>query len=207
APALAAKGGLVRIDVSTAPEGPKHFLVLNPAVVDESTGVRRDYLKVSRAVTHRIASQGISTLVFCRTRKSVELMTRYLREDAAKVDRDRFGVSQGPVDPAAFARARTQIRGYRGVYLPEHRREVERALRSGEATVVASTHALELGMDIGGLDAVVLAGYPGTRAATFQRMGRAGRRAAPSLQVLVLSSKPLDQFVAADPDFLFGQPP
>jgi DEAD/DEAH box helicase domain-containing protein len=80
------------------------------------------------------------------------------------------------VDEAAWARAKKRSAGYRGGYLPEHRREVEQALQRGEAQVVATTHALELGVDIGGLDAVVLAGYPGTRAATVQRSGRAGRR-------------------------------
>src|SRR5690606_22398353 len=86
-------------------------------------------------------------------------------------------------------------------------REIEAALRRGEAKIVASTNALELGMDIGGLDAVVLAGYPGTRAATWQRAGRAGRRQEPALTIMVLSSRPLDQFVAAAPEFLFGEPP
>jgi DEAD/DEAH box helicase domain-containing protein len=204
---LISRTDVALIDRSTAPTGDKTFVVLNPAVVDETTGVRRSYLKVARGVTARVAESGVATLAFCRTRKAVELLTRYLREDVAKVDTDRFGVAQGPVDEQALSRAHKAIRGYRGGYLPEHRREVERALRSGEARVVASTNALELGMDVGGLDAVVLAGYPGTRAATFQRAGRAGRRGTPSLSVLILSSKPIDQFVANDPEFLFGRPP
>ncbi|HVH99658.1 MAG TPA: DEAD/DEAH box helicase [Enhygromyxa sp.] len=238
------------IDESTAPVGPRTFVVLNPAVVDPLTGVRRDYLKCVRAVLARLRSANVTTLAFCRTRKAVELLTRYLREDEvgvaehgrsplaipesreptrepvnpravgpwarmqagsasshARMQHRREPDLSGPVDLAAADRAQRSIRGYRGGYLPEHRREIEAAMRRGEAKIVASTNALELGMDIGGLDAVVLAGYPGTRAATWQRSGRAGRRQTPSLTILVLSSRPLDQFVAAAPEFLFGEPP
>lgn len=248
AESLCARQDFEVIDQSSAPVGPRTFVVLNPAVVDPLTGVRRDYLKCTRAVLGRLRAADLTTLAFCRTRKAVELLTRYLREDECNVhERGRsplepdFDPSSaatrlrpvgskpvgpwarmqqqpakqfrrppehaGPVDPGAVARARRTIRGYRGGYLPEHRREIEAALREGEAKVVASTNALELGMDIGGLDAVVLAGYPGTRAATWQRSGRAGRRQEPSLTVMVLTSRPLDQFVAAAPEFLFGEPP
>lgn len=226
------------IDEDTAPRGARRFVVLNPAVVDPVTGVRRDYLKVTRHVTGAFRRAGVRTLAFCRTRKSVELLTRYLREDETAegggqarshaVGRTGLGVGHGSngsdarveseargtdgprvgeVHLHARARAERAIRGYRGGYLPEHCREVERALREGEARVVATTNALELGMDIGGLDGVVLVGYPGTRAATWQRSGRAGRSRAPSLTALVLSSQPLDQCVAATPEFLFGEPP
>jgi DEAD/DEAH box helicase domain-containing protein len=202
------------IDENTAPAGSRTFLILNPAVVDPATGVRRDYLKVTRRVASILREESVPTLAFCRTRKAVELLTRYLREDecrsgSALGERDEGGHPREarPADPADIARARRRIRGYRGGYLPGHRREIEEALRSGEAKIVASTNALELGMDIGGLDAVVLAGYPGTRAATVQRSGRAGRRGSPALTVLVLSSAPLDQFIAAAPGFLMDEPP
>ena len=191
------------IDRDTAPAGPRTFIVLNPSVVDPLTGVRRDYLKVTRAATGAFRRAQVATLAFCRTRKGVELLTRYLREDEAGIEP---GQATG-IDPVALARAEKRIRGYRGGYLPAHRREVEQALHSGEAQVVATTHALELGMDIGGLDAVVLAGYPGTRAATMQRSGRAGRRRGAALTAMVLSSDPLDQCIAADPGFLFDEPP
>ncbi|HEY8377532.1 MAG TPA: DEAD/DEAH box helicase [Nannocystis sp.] len=206
AAAVAGRSEFTLIDGDGSPAGPRTFVILNPAVVDPATGVRRDYLKVTRAVTSVFREAGVATLAFCRTRKAVELLTRYLREDEA-------GVTPGEpvgVDAAAQARAeaaKKKIRGYRGGYLPERRREVEQALHDGEAQVVATTHALELGMDIGGLDAVVLAGYPGTRAATLQRAGRAGRRLSPSLTALVLSSDPLDQFIANTPGFLFDEPP
>ncbi len=191
------------IDRDAAPAGPRTFIVLNPAVVDPLTGVRRDYLKVARAATGAFRRAHVATLAFCRTRKAVELLTRYLREDEAGI---KPGQATG-IDPVAVARAEKRIRGYRGGYLPAHRREVEQALHSGEAQVVATTNALELGMDIGGLDAVVLAGYPGTRAATLQRSGRAGRRQSAALTAMVLSSDPLDQCIAADPGFLFDEPP
>ncbi|PRQ07814.1 putative ATP-dependent helicase Lhr [Enhygromyxa salina] len=253
ASSLCAREDFEVIDQSSAPVGPRTFVVLNPAVVDPLTGVRRDYLKCTRAVLGRLRAADLTTLAFCRTRKSVELLTRYLREDECGVHEQGRSPMQpasaaappsapvgfkpqgktasgpwarlqqqasgskaqfrrppelaGPVDQGAVDRARRTIRGYRGGYLPEHRREIEAALREGEAKVVTSTNALELGMDIGGLDAVVLAGYPGTRAATWQRSGRAGRRQDPSLTIMVLSSRPLDQFVSAAPEFLFGEPP
>jgi DEAD/DEAH box helicase domain-containing protein len=246
---LCARDNFEVIEHSDAPVGPRTFVVMNPGVVDPLTGVRRDYLKCTRVVLGRLRAADVTTLAFCRTRKAVELLTRYLREDEVGVreggrspmtragdaapsessspsravgpwarmqgsgrgeGRNEFrreAEFAGPIDPGAVDRASRSIRGYRGGYLPEHRREIEAALRRGEAKIVASTNALELGMDIGGLDAVVLAGYPGTRAATWQRAGRAGRRQEPALTVMILSSRPLDQFVAAAPDFLFAEPP
>ncbi|MEM7157380.1 MAG: helicase-related protein [Myxococcota bacterium] len=196
---------MVVVDRDTSPCGPRRFLVVNPKVVDATTGVRRDYIKVSREITTTLRRAEVSTLAFCRTRRAVELLTRYLRDDEAREVSGRRAGAHGGDGPTALRTARTAIRGYRGGYLPERRREIERALREGEARVVASTNALELGVDIGGMDAVVLAGYPGTRAATWQRAGRAGRRGQPSLAVMVLSSSPLDQFVGASPDFLFDR--
>ncbi|MCX4241066.1 DEAD/DEAH box helicase [Paraliomyxa miuraensis] len=195
------RGGVEVIDHDASPAGPRTFFVLNPRVVDDVTGVRRDYIKVTREITSILRRARVATLAFCRTRRAVELLTRYLRDDEAS---DRAGRGPGLASQAAAA-ADTAIRGYRGGYLPDRRREIEKALREGEARVVASTNALELGVDIGGMDAVVLAGYPGTRAASWQRVGRAGRRGQPSLAVLVLSSSPLDQFVAASPEFLLDR--
>jgi len=201
------------IDESCAPVGPRTFVILNPKVVDPLTGVRRDFLKVTRKVSSLLAKARVPTLAFCRTRKAVELLTRYLREDEAGLEPGAVYEDGGaPMQPRPLhagreAAAQSRVRGYRGGYLPEHRREIEAALRSGEAQIVVSTNALELGMDIGGLDAVVLAGYPGTRAATIQRSGRAGRRTEPALTIMVLSSAPLDQFIAADPGFLLDASP
>jgi DEAD/DEAH box helicase domain-containing protein len=200
--ALCSRPDVEEISANTAPAGPRTVLVVNPRVVDETTGVRRDYLKVTRGVASELQRAGVQTLAFCRTRKAVELLTRYLRDDARR-ERAAVGCdtsSEPPIEHQA-------IRGYRGGYLPDRRREVERALREGRAQIVATTNALELGIDIGGVDAVLISGYPGTRAATMQRIGRAGRRGRPSLAVLCLSSTPLDQCLATDVEVLFGQPP
>ena len=97
--------------------------------------------------------------------------------------------------------------GYRGGYLPNERRQIERGLRDGRIRGVVSTNALELGIDIGSLDVAVLAGYPGTIASTWQRMGRAGRRSGMSVAVLVASSTPLDQFIVCHPEYFLSQPP
>jgi len=98
------------------------------------------------------------------------------------------------------------VRGYRGGYLPKERREIEHKLREARSAVVA-TNALELGIDVGSLDAVVMAGYPGTIASTWQRSGRAGRRQSASLAVLVASSAPLDHTSSRHPEYFFERPP
>jgi DEAD/DEAH box helicase domain-containing protein len=184
---------------SGAPTGARHVVVYNPPVVDRALGLRQNYLEAACTLTRDIVRQGLSTLVFCRSRLAVEVLVRYLR-DALDVDPAGDLVTPGH-DPANVLR----VRGYRGGYLPDRRRGVEQALREGAPDVVVATSALELGIDIGALDAVVIAGWPGSRAAVWQRSGRAGRRLAPSLTALVASSEPVDQFVAEEPDYLFGQ--
>jgi DEAD/DEAH box helicase domain-containing protein len=179
-------GDVELIDESGAPAGPRLFLVYNPPVVDSALGLRASYLKAAERLARDLIEAGVATLVFTRSRRAVEILVRYLH--------DHTGDEQG-------------IRGYRGGYLPDRRREVEGLLKTGAAGAVVATSALELGVDIGGLDAVILAGWPGSRAAAWQRAGRAGRRGLPSLVVLVTCSEPLDQYVAADPEFLFGAPP
>lgn len=171
---------------SGAPSGRRLFLLYNPPVIDSALGLRASYLKAAERLARDLIDAHVATLVFTRSRRAVEILVRYLHDDT--------GDEQG-------------IRGYRGGYLPDRRREVEGLLKRGEACAVVSTSALELGVDIGGLDAVIVAGWPGSRAATWQRAGRAGRRGLPSLVVLVACSEPLDQYVAADPEYLFGAPP
>jgi DEAD/DEAH box helicase domain-containing protein len=180
-------GQLRLIDETGAPAGPRTFLVYNPPVIDRALGLRGSYLHAAKRVTQDLMAAGISPLVFTRSRRAVELLVRYLRDE---LDGDG-----------------SDVRGYRGGYLPDRRREVEALLRQGEARAVVTTSALELGIDIGSLDAVVLAGWPGSRAAAWQRAGRAGRRGLPSLVVLVACSEPIDQYVCADPEYLFGASP
>jgi DEAD/DEAH box helicase domain-containing protein len=183
------------ITESGAPRGERHFVVYNPPLVDPAVGLRESYLGAACLLARDLARSGLGTLVFGRSRLAVEILLRQLRE-----------VLPGPPDEPR-ERGEERIRAYRGGYLPERRRSVERALRAGETDLVVATSALELGIDIGSLDAVVVAGWPGSRAATWQRAGRAGRRLAPSLAVLVASSEPVDQYVASDPEYLFGRAP
>jgi DEAD/DEAH box helicase domain-containing protein len=177
------------IDSNGAPSGEKYIVFYNPPVVNRQLGIRRSYLHEARRIALTI-ERGQQTLVFANSRLATEVLVKYLK-DACR---------RGPL-------AEETVRGYRGGYLPRERRQIERKLRDGEIRAVVATNALELGIDIGSLDSVVLAGYPGTIASTWQRVGRAGRRLSPSLAVLVASSSPLDQYVVEHPDYFFGSPP
>jgi DEAD/DEAH box helicase domain-containing protein len=172
------------VDESGAPRSPREVYVYNPPIVNEELGIRASTLKQSVALAADLVRAHVSTIVFGPSRNSVEVMLKYLRE--------RVG---DEVPPDA-------IMGYRGGYLPETRRRVEAGLRSGEILGVVATNALELGIDIGDLDAVICAGYPGSVAGTWQRFGRAGRRGSRSIAVLVCSSDPLDQFLAREPSYV-----
>ena len=159
------------VDRNGAPSGEKYFVFYNPPVVNRQLGIRRSYLHETRRIALEFIDRGQQTLVFANNRLATEILLSYLKSACEK----------RPMGP-------DMIRGYRGGYLPRERREIERRLRDGEIRAVVSTNALELGIDIGSLDAVVLAGYPGTIASTLQRAGRAGRRATTSLAVMVASS-------------------
>lgn len=175
---------------SGAPSGPKHVLLWNPPVVNPDLGLRASARSQSNRIARIAIRSGLKTLVFAQTRLMVEVLTKYLKDI---FDHD-------PRKPA-------RIRAYRGGYLPTERREVERQMRAGDVDGIVSTSALELGVDIGALDVVVLNGYPGSVAATWQRFGRAGRRQQPALGVLVASSQPLDQYVVRHPDFFADASP
>jgi DEAD/DEAH box helicase domain-containing protein len=178
------------VEKSGAPRGEKYFLFVNPPVVNAQLGIRRSYLAETRRVAIEFLKRGLQSIVFAQSRLATEILTTYFK--------DAFAGPPG---------ASEVIRGYRGGYLPGRRREIERGLRSGEVRCVVSTNALELGVDIGSLDVAVMAGYPGTIAATWQRAGRAGRRTGRSAAVLVASSAPIDQFVARHPEYFFGGSP
>ncbi|MBI5489934.1 MAG: DEAD/DEAH box helicase [Deltaproteobacteria bacterium] len=179
------EGSFAWVSESGAPRGARHLLIYNPPVVDAALGIRASYLKSACRLAGDLIDRKVQTLVFAQSRNAVELLVRYLRDHEHKQGRDPERIS-----------------GYRGGYLPNLRREIEHGLRDGDLRCVVATNALELGIDIGALDAVILAGYPGSVAALWQRAGRAGRRLAPSVAVLVTSSSPLDQFVATQPDYL-----
>jgi DEAD/DEAH box helicase domain-containing protein len=185
------------VDESGAPRGQRRFFLFNPPVVNEALSIRASYVKQAVMLAADLVRARVPTIVFGQSRNSVEVMLRYLRDAVARrADRTDNGAG---IDPA-------RIVAYRGGYLPEQRREIERRLREGDILAVVATNALELGIDIGELDAVVCAGYPGSIAATWQRIGRAGRRGAESIGVLVASSAPLDQYLAREPGFLLGAP-
>ncbi|ANY69145.1 ATP-dependent helicase [Paenibacillus sp. BIHB 4019] len=177
------------VDNNGAPTGEKHFIFYNPPVVNRQLGIRRSSVLETRKLAGLLLRQGVQTIVFARSRVRVELLLTYLQD----IIKDKLD-------------AKT-IRGYRGGYLPKLRREIERGLRSGEIRGVVSTNALELGIDIGQLQACVLNGYPGTVASTWQQSGRAGRRQGSAVTFLVASSNPLDQYMIQNPDFFFNRPP
>ena len=173
-----------------APAAEKTFVFYNPPVVNRALGIRRSYINESSRVAQEFLKRDLQTMVFANSRLHTEILLTYLQQ----------------ANPQQLGKAET-IRGYRGGYLPNERREIERGLRSGQVRGVVSTSALELGIDVGSLDTVVMAGYPGTIAATWQRAGRAGRRSESSCAVLVASSAPLDQFIIRNPDYFFGNTP
>src|SRR6266853_192042 len=178
------------IEENGAPAGEKFFIFYNPPVVNRFLGIRRSYINESSRVAQEFLKHNLQTLVFANSRLNTEVLLTYLQQ----------ANPMPPGQPPA-------IRGYRGGYLPNERREIERGLREGRIRGVVSTSALELGIDVGSLDTVVMAGYPGTIAATWQRAGRAGRRSGSSCAVLVASSAPLDQFIVRHPGYFFENTP
>ncbi|HUH16879.1 MAG TPA: DEAD/DEAH box helicase [Methylomirabilota bacterium] len=178
------------IDDNGAPSGRKHVLIVNPPVVNAELGIRSSSLLTGQKLAQRLIGDGVQTIAFARSRTAVELLTTYLRE----------AIPSPPGHPSPIC-------GYRGGYLPNERRAIEAGLRDGRIRGVVATNALELGIDIGGLDAAISVGYPGTIASTWQQMGRSGRRAGTSLSVMVASSAPIDQFLATHPEYFFDRSP
>jgi DEAD/DEAH box helicase domain-containing protein len=178
------------LNANGAPAAEKTFVFYNPPVVNRALGVRRSYINEASRVAQEFLKHDLQTMVFANSRLHTEILLTYLQQ----------------ANPHLPGKPQT-IRGYRGGYLPNERREIERGLRDGKIRGVVSTSALELGIDVGSLDTVVMAGYPGTIAATWQRAGRAGRRSGSSCAVLVASSSPLDQFIVRHPDYFFGNTP
>jgi DEAD/DEAH box helicase domain-containing protein len=178
------------IEENGAPAGEKFFIFYNPPVVNRFLGIRRSYINETSRVAQEFLKHNLQTLIFANSRLHTEVLLTYLQQ----------ANPMPPGQPPA-------IRGYRGGYLPGERREIERGLREGRIRGVVSTNALELGIDVGSLDATIMAGYPGTIASTWQRAGRAGRRSGSSCAVLVASSAPLDQFIVQHPNYFFERSP
>src|SRR6476469_2910618 len=178
------------VDRNGAPSGERHVLLVDPPVMEPASGARGSAVTLAQRWAMPFLRAGRQTIVFGRSRVAVELLLTGLRESLRE--------SYGP---------RSRVRGYRGGYLPTARRSIERGLREGEILGVVATNALELGVDIGRLDVSVLAGYPGSVAATWQQFGRAGRRQGTSVAILVASGAPVDQYVIHHPDFLLDGTP
>jgi len=178
------------VEENGAPAGEKLFVFYNPPMINRNLGIRRSYINEATRVAKEILTRKLQTIVFANSRLHTEVILTYLQQ----------------ANPAKAGKPEP-IRGYRGGYLPGERREIERGLRDGGILGVVATNALELGIDVGSLDACVMAGYPGTIASTWQRAGRAGRRSGSSCAVFVASSAPLDQFIVQHPDYFFGNSP
>jgi len=177
------------VSEDASPSGEKIFGVYNPPILNPIAGLRANALEEARELAGVVCGPAHQTIFFCQRRTSVEVLTRYLKESAAEL-----GLKPD------------EIKGYRGGYLPNLRREIEQGLRTGAVKVVVSTNALELGIDIGALDVAVLVGYPGSQASFWQRAGRVGRRQKPSLALVIARSDPVDQYLARHPERLFGAP-
>lgn len=185
--AQAVIGAPVRlIDRNGAPSGEKHLVLYNPPLVDRVQGIRKGTVGESQAIALRLLKSGIKTIVFARSRIRVELIASYINKSLANMYNDNQGI---------------RVEAYRGGYLPNERRDIERGLRDGSIMGVVSTNALELGIDIGGLDAAVLAGFPGSIASLWQQAGRSGRSSATSIAILVASSSPLDQYMVGHHEY------
>jgi DEAD/DEAH box helicase domain-containing protein len=184
------EGAVLPVERDGAPYGERHVLFYNPPLRNASLGLRASASEEAAKLALRLLRAGVQSILFARSRLGVELLLRDLRERAAR---------------AGFAPE--VIQGYRGGYLPRERRAIEADLREGRTRVVIATNALELGIDIGALDASVLVGYPGSIAATRQQMGRAGRRAGTSLSILIATPSPLDQYLVGHPEYFFGRSP
>ncbi len=178
-----------------SPRGRRTFVLWNPPIEDRPDGsrFRRGPLSIGVRLLPELLERGVRTITFCQARSTVELVLRYVW------DRLRANESTRPLAD--------KLESYRAGYLPYERRNVERRLFSGELLGVVSTNALELGLDIGGLDACILIGYPGTVASFQQRAGRAGRRARHSLVVFIGGTEPIDQYFMRHPETVFEKSP
>jgi DEAD/DEAH box helicase domain-containing protein len=179
------------VDDDGAPRGEKHFVFWNPPFLDGTRVERRSSNGEGCALFSSLLERGVQALAFTKSRVAAELVYRYARERLARLS---------PGDEE-------RIKPYRGGYLPEERRKIEQALFSGELRGVVSTNALELGVDIGGLDAVVMIGAPSTLASAWQQAGRAGRQGEPSAAFLVAYNETVDQYLMHHPDYFFGRSP
>jgi DEAD/DEAH box helicase domain-containing protein len=179
---------VVLVDESGAPTGERHTVLYNPPITQPQLGLRRSSLQEARNIGRRLLREGISTIGFVKTRTQVELLASYWKNDVSEADK-------------------AKVFGYRGGYLPSERRKIEQGLRNGRIRGVVSTNALELGVDIGSLEAAVTVGYPGSIASIRQQNGRAGRRNGLSLAMFIANASVLDQYIVTHPEALLSASP
>jgi DEAD/DEAH box helicase domain-containing protein len=210
------------VDNDGSARGPRHFIIYNPPLTDESLGLRKSSLLEGVRLAQDLLRNDIQSVVFARSRRSVEIILRYLQENqsprAASNPQFQSGsdtplkayselLDYQPDSNSLISNLQSPIRGYRSGYLPHQRREIEKGLRDGSVKTVVATNALELGIDIGGLGAAILVGHPGTVASARQQAGRAGRGLESAVAVLVASASPIDQFLAHHPEYFFERSP
>jgi len=183
---------VVLVDQSGAPSGRKHFILYNPPLVDRVQGIRRGTVNEAQALAVKVLVTGQKAIVFAKSRVRVELIASYVKERLANLYTEN---------------QRIRVESYRGGYLPNERREIEKGLREGTIQGVVSTNALELGIDIGGLDVAILAGFPGSVSSVWQQAGRAGRRQTESVAILIAGSNPLDQYMVQNDRYFLDRPP
>lgn len=193
------------IDRDGSARGSRHFIIYNPPVTDPALGLRKSAILESVRLSQDLLAQDVQTVVFARARRTVEMVLTYLQGPPSPPSPLLSG--EGLRAASKIRGGKGGVRGYRSGYLPSQRREIEKGLRDGSVKTVVATNALELGIDVGGLGAAVLIGYPGTIASARQQAGRAGRGLEPAAALLVASPNPLDQFLAHHPDYLFDRSP
>lgn len=174
------------VDNDSSPKGKRYFLLYNPPVINEKLGIRKSVHSEAQTLAKDILQKDAQSIFFLKTRKSVEMLYKDIRDSYPQYAKD--------------------ITSYRSGYLPAERREIEDAIRNRRAKVTLSTNALELGIDIGGLDIILILGYPGTIAATKQQAGRAGRKGTPSASLLLASTNPQDQYLVKHPEYFYQKP-
>ncbi len=177
------------IEDDGAPRAKRHFVFWNPPLVGDAGDRRSAHVEATALFTDLVAHD-IRTLTFAKARKSAELILKYARET--------FNTTNPPLA--------AQVMSYRAGYTAEERRRIERGLFDGDLMGVTTTNALELGVDVGGLDATVLTGYPGTIASAWQQAGRSGRAGGEALSIMIALDNPLDQFLMRHPEYFFGKP-
>jgi DEAD/DEAH box helicase domain-containing protein len=191
------------IDNDGSARGPRHFIIYNPPIVDEALGLRKSSLLEGVRLAQDLLTSNVQSVVFARSRRSVEMILRYLQGDLTPDS----SLESPLINYESLPSPQSVIRGYRSGYLPTQRREIEKGLREGTVKTVVATNALELGIDIGGLGAAILVGYPGTVASARQQAGRAGRGLESAVAIMVASAAPLDQFLAHHPEYFFERSP